>query len=450
MKASLRLTDWRKSPTGDYIRARTMESIPFWIAAALSAGLAVAYASIFTTIEHFTLSIFEEHPYWLFGITPAGFFCSYYAVRRWSPEAVGSGIPQLIAALEMDPKEDDDWLERLFGWRMAVVKWLSSMVAALGGGIIGREGPTLQISAFVFYYVRKWLPNAASKVSHSSMMVAGAAAGLAAAFNTPLGGIVYVVEELSKVHLSNFRTAVLQAVLVAGLFAQFLSGPYLYLGFPTLATVPASFLGVCVLVGAVTGAAGAVYGVVLLEVSGWVRRRTFWQGAIIAAVAGVVFAGLANWLGGETLGSGKHVLLDLLFRKDGTTPMVTIGRYFGGILSYGIGCAGGIFAPSLAAGATIGSLFEPLMPYPAPHLLVLVGMVGFLTGVTQTPFTAFVLVLEMTDRHSCIFFLMIAAVIGHGVSRLITQESFYEAASKNFHRPAKLGIVPAEGPPETI
>ena len=75
------------------------------------------------------------------------------------------------------------------------------------------------------------------------------------------------------------------------------------------------------------------------------------------------------------------------------------------------------------------------MPYPAPHLLVLIGMVGFLTGVTQTPFTSFVLVLEMTDRHSSIFFLMIAALVSHAVSRMITQESFYEAASKNFHVP---------------
>lgn len=422
-------------PRGEYIRARTMEAIPFWIAASIAAGISTGYAAVFTIIERVAIDTYRYHPYWLFAITPACFLVSWLSVKRYSPEAVGSGIPQLIASLEMDPEKDAGWLDRLMGVQMAVVKWISSMVAALGGGVIGREGPTLQISGAVFHCVRKWMPNA-STLSHSSMMVAGAAAGLAAAFNTPLGGIVYVVEELAKVHLTTFRTAVLQAVLVAGLIAQWLMGTYLYLGFPQLATVPVSFLGVCALVGAITGAAGALYGKILLLTANWARRRTIWQGAALTISLGLLFAGLVQLVGEHALGSGKHVLLDLLFRNEsGATIWEVIGRYVGGILTYTVGGAGGIFAPSLAAGATIGSIFQPLMPYPAPHLLVLIGMVGFLTGVTQTPFTSFVLVLEMTDRHSSIFFLMIAALIGHAVSRLISEESFYEIASKNFAKP---------------
>lgn len=241
MKPDLKLLDWAKYPKGDYIKARTLEAIPFWIAAAVAACLATVYASIFMSIERFSVGLFNSHPYVLFAITPVCFLLSWFSIRRFAPEAVGSGIPQLIAALDMDPQKDKDWLDRLLGMKMSCVKWVSSMIAAVGGGIVGREGPTLQISASVFYLVRKWLPMEV-KASHGSMTVAGAAAGLAAAFNTPLGGIVYVVEELAKVHLSNFRTSVLQAVLVAGLFAQWLAGPYLYLGFPALQNVPPRFL----------------------------------------------------------------------------------------------------------------------------------------------------------------------------------------------------------------
>lgn len=440
MKKLLKI-DWqelRENPRGKYIRQRTIESIPFWIAAAITGGVAAAYAAMFTEIESLTRHLFRDHPYSLFALTPSMFFLSWWTVRQFAPGAIGSGIPQLMAALTMDSKKDALWLDRLLGVRTLLVKWISSMFAGLSGGIIGREGPTLQISGAIFHAIWKRYPNN-ERISHASMITAGAAAGLAAAFNTPLGGIVYVVEELSKVHLAQFRSPVLHAVLVAGLMAQWLMGPYLYLGFPTLQSVPASFLAICILVGATCGGLGAIYAQLLLKAAAFARRLSFAQGAIFAIVLGLIFAGLVNWIGEPMLGSGKHVLLDLLFRSTtGAGWLETAGRFSGGIITYAIGGAGGIFAPSLAAGAMVGSLFESLMPYPAPHLLVLIGMVGFLTGVTQTPFTSFVLVLEMTDRHSSIFFLMIAAVAGHSVSKLISHESFYEVASKNFHVPENL------------
>jgi H+/Cl- antiporter ClcA len=432
---------WAEHPKGKYIRQRTIESIPFWIAAAITGGVATGYAALFTTIERLSLRIFHDHPYWLFGITPVMFGLSWLSVRELSPTAVGSGIPQLMAALSMDADKDDSWLDRLLGFKMMAVKFVSSMFAALGGGIVGREGPTIQISGAIFHEVWKRYPNKA-RISHASMLIAGAAAGLAAAFNTPLGGIVYVVEELSKVHLAQFRSPVLHAVLVAGLMAQWLSGPYLYLGFPTLVSPPASFLAICILVGAVSGGFGALYAKSLLAAGKWARHRSIWQAAAIAVVMGLLFAGLVNLLGENLLGSGKHVLLNLLFRDGGADWKEAMGRLAGGIMTYTIGGAGGIFAPSLAAGAMIGSLFQSFLSYDAPHLLVLVGMVGFLTGVTQTPFTSFVLVLEMTDRHSSIFYLMIAAVAAHSVSKLISHESFYEIASKNFQVPANIQIVP--------
>ena len=101
-------------------------------------------------------------------------------------------------------------------------------------------------------------------------------------------------------------------------------------------------------------------------------------------------------------------------------------------MSYASGCAGGIFAPALATGASIGSSVSSLAPQVDPNLLTLVGMIAFLTGLTRTPFTAFVLVLEMTDRHSVIFSMMIAAMAASAAAQLVGAHSLYERAMVGF------------------
>ena len=116
---------------------------------------------------------------------------------------------------------------------------------ALGGGVIGREGPTIQVAGSIFRKVNEWLPSWWPKVSKRNMIMTGAAAGLAAAFNTPLGGIVFAVEELTRTHISYFKTALFTAVIIAGLTAQALLGPYLYLGYPDVTNLSGSiFFGV--------------------------------------------------------------------------------------------------------------------------------------------------------------------------------------------------------------
>ena len=123
----------------DYIRARTLESIPFWIAASIAAVLAAGYAMHFTQIEKFTLMIFTEHPYWLFGLTPICFLLSLVtASGRISPE----GRRKRHSATDCLARNGSRTrrrlkLDRLFGVKMACVKWFSSMIAAVGGGIIG-------------------------------------------------------------------------------------------------------------------------------------------------------------------------------------------------------------------------------------------------------------------------------------------------------------------------
>src|SRR5690606_5284182 len=137
--------------------------------------------------------------------------------------------------------------------RAIVVKIISSSMNLIGGGAIGREGPTLQISGAIFYQIGRRLPSFWPRPNLQSLTLAGGAAGLAAAFNTPLGGIVYVIEEMTKTHLSLFRPPVLHAVLVSGLVAQLILGPYLFLGYPQLGQFKAAQIPAVIMIGLIVG-----------------------------------------------------------------------------------------------------------------------------------------------------------------------------------------------------
>ena len=147
------------------------------------------------------------------------------------------------------------------------------------------------------------------------------------------------------------------------------------------------------------------------------------------AVSAAIIVVLALAFDRNILGSGKNLMESMLFSSDKhiswTSPLA---RFVGPIISFTTGAAGGIFAPSLSAGASIGALFAGWFDVSSTdtNLLILAGMVGFLTGVTRTPFTSAILVLEMTDRHSVIFHLMLAGMLASLVSFIIDRHSLYE------------------------
>lgn len=217
------------------------------------------------------------------------------------------------------------------------------------------------------------------------------------------------------------------AGLVAGLVAQLILGPYLYLGFPRIGAWANRDLPWCALLGCGTGLMGALWARGLFSVA---RFRSRLRGARsqagFAVAAGLAFAGLVMITGRATLGSGG-VIEDLLFANQAPAGAgLVLGRLAGSFLSFSAGGAGGIFAPALASGAALASALAPAFAPIEPRLLIVLGMVGFLTGVTRTPFTSFVLVLEMTDRHSALFPMMIAAMSAYAASHLVDHESFYE------------------------
>ncbi len=412
------------------IRINILQALPFWVAALITGLMAVFYAKLFAYCEDLSLVIFAGHRWLIFIMTPVCFVVAWWIVKRFDPKAGGSGIPQVMAAIEFANPRYNHLVDKFLSLRMAVVKIFSTLVMIIGGGAIGREGPTVQIAGSIFRTINNLLPESWPKISKKNMIMTGAAAGLAAAFNTPLGGIVFAVEELAKTHINYFKTALFTGVILAGITAQGLLGPYLYLGYPDVDKIPWIMIIYVIIVACISGFLGSMMSIVILRILRWKKNLKKQSTQILYLVGcGLAVATIAYFLSPGILGSGKAQITRVLFTSDKQVGFgLPVYRIFGSIAAFTTGAAGGIFAPSLGAGATIGALIAEIFKFTgsSANILILAGMVAFLTGVTRSPFTCSILVLEMTDRHSVVFYLMLAGLAASLFSNLIEKHSLYD------------------------
>jgi len=412
------------------LKKNLLNALPFWAGAFISGAVAVLYAKLFSWAELGTHFIYEKANWTFFVITPVCFVFAWWIVAKYSPLARGSGIPQVSAAIELSNPRHNYKVNSLLSLRVIFIKILSSLIMVFGGGVIGREGPTIQISASIFKKINDLLPSWYPKISKRNMIVTGAAAGLAAAFNTPLGGIVFAIEELTKTHFSFFKSALLTGVIIAGLTALNFLGPYLYLGYPQLDGVTAWVIIAIIPLAIITGIAGSGMGkIILYTLKKKKALKKNYQKVIYVAVCGLIIASLAVLIDGKTFGSGKEIMVSTLFTNQKQLEWyVPFLRVIGPIISFSTGASGGIFAPSLSAGASIGAVFSGLfhLSNTETNLLILCGMTGFLTSITRSPFTSSILVLEMTNSHNVIFYIMLTALFANLIATVVSRHSFYD------------------------
>lgn len=412
------------------IRFFFLRMMPLVLSAIICGLLAVLYARLFSMSEDLMLKLLHSSAWLLFVVSPICFVLSYVLVHYVAPYSGGSGIPQVMAGLEMPKMGSRAKLKKIASLRVLFIKVLSSLLLVLGGGGIGREGPTIQVCASVFKFVKDLLPKNFPRISRKNMLMTGAAAGLAAAFNTPLGGVVFAVEELSRYPIRYFRRSVLLGVIVAGLTAEYIAGPYLYLGSPRLEHVDNFMYLLVIFISLLGGALGRIHGILILWINRWKRviRKPVYR-YLYLIVSALIIVSIGKWFSETILGSGKSLMSDLLFAKDKSLPWYApVFRGIGPLLSFTSGGSGGVFAPSLSAGAAWGGFLSGLFHLSSDNanLLILCGMVGYLTGMTGTPLTSAVLVLEMTDRSNIIIPLILAGLMAAMSANLIDRKSFYE------------------------
>ncbi|QFR49329.1 chloride channel protein [Sulfurimonas lithotrophica] len=409
---------------------------PFLVASLLTGAIAYGYYEVFKYLEQLSVLMFRQNPLSIFIVTPASFLVSWWLVVTFAPFSKGSGIPQVMASIELADTKKDYLVDYFVNLKIIIVKLLSSFVKVLGGGVLGREGPTIQIASSVFIVIYKFLPSWWPQVAKRNTLIAGAASGLAAAFNTPLGGLIFAIEELSKYHVKHYQTTLFMAVIVAGLTAQGFGGSYLYLGYPKLLQDNWDIVHIVILVALLSGYFGSKMGDIIFKVLSFILEvKSKTKMIQIILLSGLAVALSIYLFGEDVMGSGKELMQKLLYEEDKTIAWyIPFVRIFNTMATFSIGGAGGIFAPSLSSGAAVGALVAQYFHILGEHanLLILVGMTSFLTGITRAPFTAAIIVFEMTDRHSAIFFLLIAAIFANLISSLVSERSFYENLKDNY------------------
>lgn len=418
------------------LKENFLNALPYWLGAFMIGVVSVLYTKLFVWAEMATHFIYVREGWLFLFITPLAFVLALWLVQRFAPFSRGSGIPQVSAAIELSNPMHNYKVNKLLSIKIIFIKIVSSVTMVFGGGEVGREGPTIQISASIFKKLNDWLPAWYPKISKRNMIVTGAAAGLASAFNTPLGGIVFAIEELTKTHFSYFKSALLTGVIIAGFTALGILGPYLYLGYPQLDRIPPLILFAIIPIAVITGLAGTGVGQSILFIIR--KKKAFkkdYQKLIYAALCGLIIAVLAVFVDSRTFGTGKDIMITSLFTQEKHVEWyVPVLRTVGPIISFSSGASGGIFAPALSAGASVGAAFSGLLHLPPneTNLVILCGMTGLLTGITRSPFTSSILVLEMTNSHNIIFYVMLTALISNLIADFVSRHSFYDQLKDDY------------------
>ena len=402
--------------------------------AAICAGLvAVGYIKLFRLGEETFFKLLGSHQDLIFIITPLAFLIGWALVFFLAPEASGSGIPQVLAANELEyNSKNKNFVDRLLSLRVMLVKIISSLTCIFGGGAIGREGPTIHICASIFHFFGRLTRRFGIESSSHLWIVSGAGAGIAAAFNTPLGGIVYAVEELGSQHFPRVRKVLLVAIIISGLISQGILGAYLYLGSPQIHLTGILTFPIAILIGFLCGLLGATWSELLFY---FVKMRSRIKSKLILAgiaIASGLLMALLIFYNHYAAGTGIVFIDDILFHHKAVNIETTFSRFIGTMISYLSGAAGGILSPSLAIGAGFGDFIAQALSMPHSNIFVLLGMISFLTGVTGVPFTSFILVMEMTNGQTAIFPMMIAALSASAGARLINPHSFYEMVKERY------------------
>jgi len=415
-----------------HIREQRRRMFPRAALVGLGAGLlASLFRIVLAEADVFRNSLLEwahRYPYfgWLFPtfFSIAAALISVLLVRNLAPETSGSGVPHLKAVLHR---------LRVLDWRRVLpVKFIAG-VAALGGGLaLGREGPTVQMGGAVGDAISKWLKVPARE--RRTLIAAGAGAGLAAAFNAPLSGVIFVLEEVQRdFHPFVFGAAFLAAA-IADIVARLLAGAFPVFSVPDYPTPPIASLWIFAILGIVTGVLGVAFNRSLLGVLNlFARVSKQWNLALVAIIGAVV--GVTSWfspisVGGghalaETALAGKLVLLAI--------PAFFLLRFLMTIFSYGTGAAGGIFAPLLALGALIGLAVGQVANHfapdvvPQPAVFAVVGMGAYFAAIVRAPLTGIVLIVEMTGNYRQMLPLLVACFCAYLVTELLRDIPIYEA-----------------------
>ena len=407
---------------------RWRQQAVFWGGGLLIGMIAVGFAKIADLAYEALKLVTGWSPYAMLAVSPFGFALLVWLTERFFQGSQGSGIPQTIAARHIAAPAGR---RALLSIRLAVGKIGLTVFGILLGASVGREGPTVQVGASIMHELGRL-----GGRRYSGLLLAGGAAAIAAAFNTPVAGIVFAIEELSRSFEQRNSWLVFSCVIIAGLMSLSLVGDYTYFGQSSATLSGWAMWAVVPICGIVGGALGGIFSrLVIIFAFGARRPYLAWllrRKVLFAAGCGLLVGVLGLVTGGATYGTGYEQARGLLEGSAYPNQWFGLAKLAATLLSTISGIPGGIFSPSLAVGAGLGHQLTWLFPHVPTGAIVLLGMAGYFTGVVQAPITAVVIILEMTAGHSMTLPLMATVLIALAVSKLFCPQPIYHALSGQY------------------
>ncbi|MDR0736569.1 MAG: chloride channel protein [Zoogloeaceae bacterium] len=419
-----------------FLRRRAVDSriwlgrLVFWGGAVGVGLLAVLFAELSSGMTHYFMRAARQF-WWLpFIVTPLGGVLCVWLTRRYFAGAEGSGIPQTLVEIQRAQtvghvKEKSAW-RPLLSIRIIFGKILVGAGAVGCGFSLGREGPTVQVGASLMNAIHHLLP-AALRIQRVHLLVAGGAAGIAAAFNAPLAGVMFAIEEMIRGVEARMSGLIITAIVLAGVTAQAMKGSGgNYFGAVPIIAGEGDQLAAAALAALTCGLLGGLFSrMMIIGTGSWRgalgnlrRRRPF----VFVAICGLFVASLGAVTGGAVYGSGLEQTQALLEAEAQLPWYFTPAKFAATLAAYFSGLPGGIFAPSLAIGAGVGHTLAPLLDQSAmPGMVLALCMAGFLAAATQAPMTSFLIVMEMVDGYDLVIALMVVSLMSSGISRLISE-----------------------------
>lgn len=408
-------------------RVAAFEAVVIGLVAGLSAVILKAGVGWLGT---WRVHMANQFPAWI--VLPAvgltGGAIAGWLVERFSPESSGSGIPQVKAVLAKVPLP--------FNIRMAWVKLLSGILTLGSGLALGREGPTVQIGAALAAQFSRWFPTAPNQ--RRQLVAAGAGAGLAAAFNAPLAGVFFIVEEL----LRDFSSATLGTAVLAAFVGAVVSRLFGAHGLDVnlLDTAPvtdfsAAEIPLYILLGIIAGGVGALFNQSVLTSLSFYRDRLkwplFWRIGLAGLLSGLIVAFLPVIFRD---GSGLREVLTAGQSNWQLAAIALAAQFCLTIIAYGSGAPGGLFAPVLVMGASLGALMghtaHLLFHVSSPVTYALAGMGILFSAVIRVPITGIVIIFEMTADFNLVLPLMIGSITAYIVGEALSPGSLYDRLLK--------------------
>lgn len=409
----------------------------FWFGAIIVGLVASGFAIFSEHANHGFNRLVEISPYLPFVVCPLGLVLVSWLTTHFFPGSQGSGIPQSIAALQM---VEHTSRAAILSFRIAFGKILLTLLGLLSGASIGREGPTVHIGAAIMFSLGRF-----ARFPHHYMdkglILAGGAAGIAAAFNTPLAGILFAVEEMGRSFEERTSGVLLTAVFIAGITAIVIQGNYAYFGTTAAVLAPSQFLVPILTCGIIGGLLGGLFSTVLIHGSRRLAPLMKRRPVLVALFCGLGIATVGLLSGNTAYGTGYDEAHAIITGEGSMPDSYPFMKMLATVFSYLSGIPGGIFAPSLATGAGFGAEIATWLPELPVSAIIILGMVGYFTGVVQTPITAFVIVMEMTDNQELLLPLMATAFVAYVTSRLVCPEPIYRVLA--------LGFLPVVATPDT-